>query len=93
MLSMKLENKDVLKEGLIEEFRHDALANLDEAVKSLVITMVGTERHELYERDEIENYVIRRLGFYETFLYGMDDDEFHNYIGEELIRAIRREMK
>lgn len=85
MLTKRLKEKELFEDDLkVEERRHDALKILDESVEDLIITMVGIENEGVYEREEIENYVLKRKEYYETLFYGMDDDEFDEYLTDKI---------
>lgn len=85
MLTKRLKGKELFEQDVrTEESKQDARMMLDEAVEALLIAMVGTENIGTYRREEIENYVLRRMEYYEVLLYGMDEDEFDEYIVDRL---------
>ena len=89
MLTKRLKEKELFEDDLkVEERKHDALKTLDESVETLIITMVGAENAGVYEREEIENYVLKRMEYYEVLFYGMDDDEFDEYLTDKLAEKV-----
>ena len=89
MLTERLREKELFKEDLKkEESRQDALRLLDDQTEALITAMVAVERRKDYEREEIERYVLRRMEYYEVYLYGMDDSEFALFLAKKLIESI-----
>ena len=89
MLTKRLREKELFEEDLKqEESRQDALKILDEQTEALITAMVAVERRKDYEREEIERYVLRRMEYYEAYLYGMDDSEFALHLVKKLIESI-----
>ena len=89
MLTKRLREKELFEEDLKqEESRQDALKILDEQTEALITAMVAVERRKDYEREEIERYVLRRMEYYEAYLYGMDDSEFALFLVKKLIETI-----
>lgn len=85
MLTKRLKEKELFEQDVrTDESKQDARKTLDEAVEALLVAMVGTENIGIYRREEIENYVLRRMAYYEVLLYGMDEDEFDEYIVDRL---------
>ena len=90
MLTKRLRDKELLESDIREEeVRQDALRLLDTAVEQLIRAMVTVENTEAYEREEIENFVMRRMEYYETLLYGMDDEEFTEYVADKLLDVLK----
>lgn len=93
MLTKRLRDKELFESGVREEeAKQDARKMIDEAVEALLITMVGTENIGTYGREEIENYVLRRMEYYEALLYGMDEDEFDEYVVDRLAEKLVHRM-
>lgn len=85
MLTKRLKEKELFEQDVrTDESKQDARKMLDEAVEALLVAMVGTENIGTYRREEIENYVLRRMEYYEVLLYGMDEDEFDEYVVDRL---------
>lgn len=94
MLTKRLRDKDLFKEDIRdEEVRQDVLRMLDAAVEHLIRSMVVVENSETYEREEIENFVMRRMEYYETLLYGMDDEEFTEYLADKLLDVLKEALR
>ena len=94
MLTKRLRDKELFESDIREEeVRHDALRLLDTAVEQLIRAMVTVENTEAYEREEIENYVMRRMEYYETLLYGMDDEEFTEYVADKLLDVLKEVLR
>ena len=92
MLTKRLREKELFEEDLKqEESRQDALKILDEQTEALITAMVAVERRKDYEREEIERYVLRRMEYYEAYLYGMDDSEFALFLVKKLIETIEEQ--
>lgn len=96
MLSEKLKSRglhdtDEANERESERRRkHDARILLNNAVECLVTAMRATELDEVYDREEIEDFVSRRLEEYEKTLYLMDEEEFERYLDARLKNTIAR---
>lgn len=92
MLSQKL------KEGKVHEtpyaMEQKILANktLDEAVKDLIGIMRAIELDETYEREEIERFVIRAIERHEARFYGMNQDDFDEYLTHEFTSRLMAKL-
>lgn len=94
MLTKRLRDKELFESDIRdEEVRQDALRLLDTAVEHLIRSMVTVENIEAFEREEIENYVMRRMEYYETLLYGMDDEEFAKYVADKLLDVLKEALR
>lgn len=94
MLTKRLRDKELFESDIREEeVRQDALRLLDTAVEQLIRAMVTVENTEAYEREEIENYVMRRMEYYEALLYGMDDEEFTEYMADKLLDVLKEALR
>ena len=90
-MTKRLKDKEIFKEDMAtEEAKHGARVLLSESVRDLIVAMKSVELDELYTRDEIENFVLRRMEYYEKYLYSMDKDAFDRFLDDQLIQAIRR---
>ena len=94
MLTKRLRDKELFESDIREEeVRQDALRLLDTAVEHLIRAMVTVENNETYEREEIENYVMRRMEYYEVLLYGMDDEEFAEYVADKILDVLKEALR
>lgn len=94
MLTKRLRDKELFESDVRdEEIKQDALRLLDTAVEHLIRSMVTVENTEAFEREEIENYVMRRMEYYETLLYGMDDEEFSEYVADKLLDVLKEALR
>ena len=87
MLTEELEKRKVLDRR--EEKRFKARDTLNVATRNLILAMVTVEYMELYSREEIEGYVLKKMGEYETLMYGFDDDEFEAFLQDEWERLCK----
>ena len=83
MLTTRLKKRDLFNE-VNEKKRAEARVVLNEAVRNLIAGMAAAEYDGTLTRDEIENFVLARMGYYETYFYGMDPEEFEYYLNVEL---------
>lgn len=91
MLSTALKNGELAFITIDREAeQQEAREMLDTSVRELIQLMVSIERDDIYSRKEIEAYVLKRMEYYEGFLYGMDDDEYEVWLSMEIERKIRK---
>lgn len=84
----KLHNAEEERKAVALKMAQSQIRN---CVKLLVMNMKSAELDGVMTRDEIETYVLRVLGMYETHIYPMSYTEFGDYVkGEKAERAIRR---
>jgi hypothetical protein len=94
MLTTRLENGELFGRSPKGKEQQMARAVLNDAVQDLVTAMKAVEEDGLYERDEIENFVLTRLRTYEEIIYAMDKEEFDSFLDIQLENAkARRRMR
>ena len=90
MLTTRLENGELFGRSPKGKEQQMARAVLNDAVQDLVTAMKAVEEDGLYERDEIENFVLTRLRTYEEIIYAMDREEFDSFLDIQLENAKAR---
>ena len=90
MLTTRLENGELFGRSPKGKEQQMARAVLNDAVQDLVTAMKAVEEDGLYERDEIENFVLTRLRTYEEIIYAMDREEFDSFLDVQLENAKAR---
>ena len=94
MLTTRLENGELFGRSPKGKEQQMARAVLNDAVQDLVVAMKAVEEDGLYDRDEVENFVLTRLRTYEEIIYAMDKEEFDSFLDIQLENAMaRRRMR
>lgn len=94
MLTTRLENGELFGRSPKGKEQQMARAVLNDAVQDLVTAMKAVEEDGLYEREEIENFVLTRLRTYEEIIYAMDKEEFDSFLDIQLENVVaRRKMR
>lgn len=94
MLTTRLENGELFGRSPKGKEQQMARAVLNDAVQDLVTAMKAVEEDGLYDRDEVENFVLTRLRTYEEIIYAMDKEEFDSFLDIQLENAMaRRRMR
>lgn len=94
MLTTRLENGELFGRSPKGKKQQMARAVLNDAVQDLVTAMKAVEEDGLYDRDEVENFVLTRLRTYEEIIYAMDKEEFDSFLDIQLENAMaRRRMR
>lgn len=94
MLTTRLENGELFGRSPKGKEQQMARAVLNDAVQDLVTAMKAVEEDGLYDRDEVENFVLTRLRTYEEIIYAMDKEEFDSFLDIQLENAkARRRMR
>lgn len=63
-----------------------ALDMLEECVDNLILGMATVERMNIFDREEIEEYVISYMEAFEKRYYGIGEDDFDKFIRDYLNR-------
>lgn len=90
MLTTRLENGELFGRSPKGKEQQMARAVLNDAVQDLVTAMKAVEEDGLYEREEIENFVLTRLRTYEEIIYAMDREEFDSFLDIQLENVVAR---
>jgi hypothetical protein len=94
MLTTRLENGELFGKSPKGKEQQMARSILNDAVQDLVVAMKAVEEDGLYEREEIENFVLTRLRTYEEIIYAMDREEFDSFLDIQLENVVtRRKMR
>lgn len=95
MLSERLKEKSLLndEQERIEAQKDSARRFINLCVRDLIAAMKCVELDETLTRDEVENFVLRRMEYYELSVYPLDEEGFDAWLNDQLINAIRRLCK
>lgn len=63
-----------------------ALDMLEECVDNLILGMATVEHMNIFDREEIEEYVISYMEAFEKRYYGIEEDDFDKFIRDYLNR-------
>lgn len=90
MLTTRLESGELFGRSPKGKEQQMARAVLNDAVQDLVTAMKAVEEDGLYDRDEVENFVLTRLRTYEEIIYAMDREEFDSFLDIQLENVVAR---
>ena len=95
MLSERLKEKSLFSEEQEkkEQQRQAARRFLNSAVRNLIASMKCVEDDEIMTREEIENFILKRMEYYEVNIYPLGDEAFAKWLDDQFIRDITRSMR
>ena len=95
MLSERLKEKNLFsnEQEQKEQKKKAAGIFLNSAVRNLIASMKCVEADEIMTREEIENFIIKRMEYYEVNVYPLDDEAFGKWLDDQFIRDIKRVMR
>lgn len=95
MLNKRLREKNMFsdEQAKLEAKKHEARKMLNTCVRDLITCMKSAEMDGLLSTEEVENFVIKRMSYYEEMIYPMDADSFSAWLSDQLIRRIREVLK
>ena len=95
MLSERLKEKSLFsdEQEKKEQDRQAARRFLNSSVRSLIASMKCVEEDGVMTREEIENFIIKRMEYYEVNVYPLDNESFAKWLDDQFIRDITRIFK
>lgn len=94
MLSERLKEKSLFndEQEAIEAQKKAARRFINGAVRDLVAAMRCVELDEVMTRDEIENFVLNRMEYYEVNVYSKDKEEFDAWLDDQFRKSIKASL-
>lgn len=90
MLNEKLKDKYLFsdEQEKKEDQRRKAKRMLNSCVRSLIGSMKAVEMDGVMTHEEIERFVLARMKHYEEKIYPMSEEQFNEWIADELARNL-----
>ena len=95
MLSERLKEKCLFsdEQEKKEQQRQAARRFLNSSVKSLIASMKCVEEGEVMTREEIEDFIIKRMEYYEVNVYPLDKESFDKWLDDQFLKDIERLLR
>lgn len=94
MLSERLKEKNLFSDDqeAMEAQKQAARRFINVAVRDLVAAMRCVELDEVMTRDEIENFVLKRMEYYEVNVYSKGREEFDAWLDDQFRKSIKASL-